>query len=181
MPEEIFVVLTLCFFAGMAYWQLSPFYPAFLKRKGLDKVWVGVMLSIYALSFLVTAYFTGTFILRWTSRLNGCFIGGTLIVINLLGIGLLDAFESKPVILVASTILQILGGIGNGINVPSTMAMLSSFKARRDVYIGYFELVNGLSALIGPLAGSTFYWFMGFPGPYVILGSAYGIALLFFC
>jgi MFS family permease len=103
-----------------------------------------------------------------------------LIVINLLGIGLLDAFESKPLILISSVVLQILGGIGNGINVPSTMAMLSSFKKKRDIYIGYFELVNGLSALIGPLAGSCFYWFMGFPGPYLTLGGAYGIALLYF-
>lgn len=138
------------------------------------------MLSIYALSFLVTAYFTGTLILKYTTRLNGCFIGGTLIVINLLGIGLLDLSESKPFILVSSVILQILGGIGNGINVPSTMAMLSSFKKRRDVYIGYFELINGLSALIGPLAGSTFYWFAGFAGPYATLGTAYGLALLYF-
>ena len=104
MPEEVFVVLSMAFFAGMAYWQLSPFYPSFLHRKGIDRVYVGIMLSVYAFCFLGAAYYTGSYLLKYTSRLNGCFIGGTLIVVNLLGIGSLDFFTSKSVILTGSLI-----------------------------------------------------------------------------
>ena len=80
MPEEVYTVLVLSFFAGMAYWQLSPFYPAFLARKGLDKIYVGIMLSTYALSFLFSAYITGTYILKRVTRLSACYIGGGMIV-----------------------------------------------------------------------------------------------------
>ena len=80
MPEEVYTVLVLSFFAGMAYWQLSPFYPAFLNRKGLDKMYVGIMLSTYALSFLFSAYITGSFLLKRMTRLTACFLGGAMIV-----------------------------------------------------------------------------------------------------
>ena len=85
MPEEVFIVITLAFFAGMSYWQLSPFFPAFLQRKGIDRVYVGVMLSTFAFFFLATAYFTGSHLLKWTSRLKACYIGGTMLVINMIG------------------------------------------------------------------------------------------------
>lgn len=178
MPEEVFVVLCMAFFAGMAYWQLSPFYPSFLHRKGIDRVYVGIMLSVYAFCFLGAAYYTGNNLLKYTSRLNGCFIGGTFIVINLMGIGSLEYFESKHAILTGSFLFQVVGGIGNGVNIASTMALLSSYKDNRDEFIGYFELIAGLSALVGPLLGSMCFWFFGFKGPFLVIGGFY-ISIIF--
>ena len=174
------MVLVLTFFAGMAYWQLSPFYPSFLHKKGIDRMYVGVMLSVYAFCFLTSAYATGTYLLQHMTRLHGCFLGGILIVINQLGIGTLDFADSKNYILIMSCLLQIIGGVGNGINIASTMALLSSHKDHRDEYIGYFELISGLSALIGPLLGSMFFWCFGFIGPYFTIGTAYLLAIIIF-
>jgi len=50
-----------------------------------------------------------------------------------------------------------MGGIGNGINTPSTMAVLSSYKEDREIYIGFFEVCSGLGAVAGPLLGGFFY------------------------
>ena len=42
------------------------------------------------------------------------------------------------------------------------MAILSSFRDNRDLYISYFELAAGLGVLIGPISGAVFYTTMGF-------------------
>ena len=60
------------------------------------------------------------------------------------------------------------------------MALLSSHKEHRDEFIGYFELIAGLSALIGPLLGSMFFWFLGFVGPFLMIGGVYGCAIFAF-
>ena len=54
----------LSFFAGMAYWQLAPFYPAFLHRHGLDKMYIGLMMATYAVAGLISAHVTGTYWLK---------------------------------------------------------------------------------------------------------------------
>ena len=60
------------------------------------------------------------------------------------------------------------------------MALLSSHKEQRDEFIGYFELIAGLSALVGPLLGSMFFWFLGFVGPFFVIGGFYAIAIFTF-
>ena len=42
------------------------------------------------------------------------------------------------------------GGIGNGLCTTSALAIISSYKEKRQVYIGYFEMVSGLGTLLGP-------------------------------
>ena len=98
----------------------------------------------------------------------------------MIGLGLLDYTRSKDLIVVYSFILQAIGGIGNGISIPSTMALLSSFKEERALYIGYFELVAGLGALVGPLLGSSLYGAIGYKGPFLGLGVLYLVPILIF-
>ena len=65
-------------------------------------------------------------------------------------------------------------------NIPATMALLSSFKDRREVYIGYFEAIAGLGALVGPLLGSAFYGVFGYVGPFFGIGLLYLFIILYF-
>ena len=83
VQEEVIIVLLLSFFAGMAYWQLSPFYPAFLQGHGLDKWYIGLMMSTYAVSGLISSYFTGHYLLRKNQRLRFVLYGSACIVSTL--------------------------------------------------------------------------------------------------
>lgn len=73
-----------------------------------------------------------------------------------------------------------VGGIGNGINTPCTIAVLSSYKEKREIYIGYFELCSGLGALLGPLLGSFFYFYGGFKAPFFTIGFTYLVMVFVF-
>ena len=66
-----------------------------------------------------------------------------------------------------------IGGVGKGLNSASTVAVLSRYKAKRDTYIGLFEVFGSLGHLMGPIFGIVFYVFAGPEGPF------YGIAALF--
>ena len=98
----------------------------------------------------------------------------------MIGLGMLDYTRSKDLIVIMSFLLQAIGGIGNGMSIPSTMALLSSYKEERALYIGYFELVAGLGALVGPLLGSSLYGAMGYKGPFLGLGILYLVPILIF-
>ena len=47
-------------------------------------------MSAFAASFIVGALFTGEVLLHRIYRLNGCFTGALLVVVNLVGLGALD-------------------------------------------------------------------------------------------
>jgi len=79
---EVIIVLSMAFVASMSYWQLTPFYPSFIKKKKIDKIYLGLVLATFAFFFLVSAWFTGSFLLLKTQRINGCFIGAFFVVSN---------------------------------------------------------------------------------------------------
>lgn len=66
-----------------------------------------------------------------------------------------------------------LGGVGNGINSPCALAVLSSYKKKRETYIGYFELTSGIAGIIGPIFGSVLYTLGGFKAPFFTIGTLY--------
>mmetsp|Transcript_17557 Transcript_17557/g.29631 ORF Transcript_17557/g.29631 Transcript_17557/m.29631 type:complete len:210 (+) Transcript_17557:438-1067(+) len=180
MPQEVFIVLSMAFVANMSYWQLAPFYPKFVEDKDIDKMYVGFVMSAFALFFIISAFITGRFLLKRIERIQGCFIGAFFVIVNLVGLGMLDFLEDKRSIIQLSFFFQMIGGIGNGINTPSTIAVLSSHKAKRDLYIGYFEMCSGLGALFGPLLGVIFYHFGGYKAPFFFIGFFYLFMVGFF-
>ena len=149
------------------------------------------MMTTYALFGLVSAYMTGFYWLRKHQRLryalygsacivSNSFLANGLQVTNLIGLGLLDYTRNKDLIVIFSFILQAIGGIGNGMSIPASIAMLCSYKDERAYYIGYYELVAGLGALIGPILGSSLYGAMGYKGPFLGLGTLYLVPVLIF-
>lgn len=80
LPEEVFIVLSMSLVANMAYWQLTPFYPKFVREHGIDKEYVGFVMSAFAFMFIVSSIFTGSFLLRFLDRVKGCFIGALFVV-----------------------------------------------------------------------------------------------------
>ena len=161
-PDEVYIVLITSFLANMAYWQLLPFFPKFLREHDIDKEYLGYCMSVFALFFIFSSLFTGKCLLKYIERINGCFIGAIFVIINLLGLGLLENIDDKDTIIRLAFLFQIMGGIGNGINTPSTVAVLSSYKDKRETYIGYFEVSAGIGGMVGPMLGSALYYAGGY-------------------
>jgi MFS family permease len=180
LPEEVKIVLFMAFNVNTAYWQIAPFFPKFVRTKNIDKIWVGIAMSSYAFLFLVSSLFTGKFLLYRVKRIDGCFIGAALVITNLVGFGLLDFVDDPYTIVALSLLFQMIGGIGNGINNSSAMALLSSFKEQRDEFIGYFEVCAGLGAIFGPLIGSILYALFDYAGPFFGLGLIQTMLILYF-
>ena len=87
--------------------------------------------------------------------------------------GCLDYLEDKGAIIRGAFFFQAIGGFGNGINTPSTVAVLSAYKDKRELYIGLFEIIGGLGALAGPIVGTFFYHIGGYKAPFFAIASIY--------
>ena len=87
--------------------------------------------------------------------------------------GCLDYLEDKGAIIRGAFFFQAIGGFGNGINTPSTVAVLSAYKDKRELYIGLFEIIGGLGCLFGPILGTFFYHIGGYKAPFFAIASIY--------
>ena len=170
----------MSFLANMAYWQLTPFFPKFLREHSINSTYLGFTMSAFAVAFILSSVITGKIILMRFQRLTCCYIGALFIIVNLFGLASLNVVETKKQIIYLAFVFQIAGGIGNGINTPSSLALLSSYKHDRQAYIGYFELFGGLGGLVGPLVGAAFYYFGGYSAPFFGIGLIYLLIILIF-
>ena len=131
MPKEVKLVLSLQFIASMAYLQILPFYPSFLRKKKIDGEYLGFIMAVFSVFFILSAYITGKWLLNKIKRITGCYLGAILVIINILGLGSLYPLKNGNFILGLTFLFQMLGGIGNGINTTSTLAILTSYKEMR--------------------------------------------------
>lgn len=137
-------------------------------------------MSTFAGSFIVAAFVTGKILLNYIDRMKGCYIGGILIIINLIGIGSLGYLEDNDLIIRLSFMFQMIGGMGNGINSPSALAVLSSYKEKRESYIAINQAVAGLGSLAGPMLGALLYTFGGYKAPFYGIGGFYLSLVIYF-
>jgi hypothetical protein len=68
IPSKVKVVLTLTLVANMAYLQMAPFYPEFLKRKRIDQMYMGLAMAMFASTFIAGSLLTGKVILHRIER-----------------------------------------------------------------------------------------------------------------
>ena len=85
-------------------------------------------MSIYPAFFLLSAIFTGKYLLYKINEVNACFLGALFLVVYLIGLGFLQYIHHKNTIIALAILFNIFGGIGNGINSVATIAVLSSYK-----------------------------------------------------
>ena len=87
-----------------------------MTKHGLDKMYIGLMMTTYAVCGVVSAYMTGFYWLRKNQRLRYALYGSACIVsyssranglqvTNLIGLGLLDYTRNKDLIVIFSFIL----------------------------------------------------------------------------
>jgi len=68
-------------------------------------MYIGLMMTTYAVCGVVSAYMTGFYWLRKNQRLRYALYGSACIVTNLIGLGLLDYTRYKDLIVIFSFIL----------------------------------------------------------------------------
>ena len=159
-----------------------PFFPYFLREKDLPAEILGYMMSVFAASFICSALVTGKYVLMRINRTTGCFLGAVFIIINIIGLGLLFPLKNSTIIITLCIIVQIIGGIGNGLLTTSTLAIISGYKEDRQTYIGYFEIVSGLGTMLGPNVGSLFYSAFNddFQAPFFGIASIFAFVIIYF-
>lgn len=57
------------------------------------------MMSNFAFWFMISAIFTGSYLLNYINRMHGCFIGASLVIINLIGLGTQEWLNNKDLII----------------------------------------------------------------------------------
>lgn len=180
MNDEVKIVLSLQLAASMVYLQMLPFFPQFLRKKGIDKIYLGLGMSVFSFAFIFSSLFTGRFLLKRIKRINGSYTGACFLIINMAGLGTLDYLNDKNIILYSFFILQVLGGIGNGLSSTSSLALLSSYKDQRQTYISYWEMISCIGTIVGPTIGACFYYVGGFNAPFYGIGTINLLLLSYF-
>ena len=72
------------------------------------------------------------------ARFKIIMMGTILIIVQTSGLGYLQFVNNTNAFLTVSFVMQILGGLGAGMNSTASMAIMSSFNnAEREKYIGW--------------------------------------------
>jgi hypothetical protein len=117
--------------ATMSYWQIDPFFPKFLKDRNLDKALLGFGKTVCAVSMMISSSFVAGCVLKYITRIQGCFVGAIMVITFLLGIGCLEYIEDNDLVVICYFIFQTIGGFGSGINTTCSYAIVTSQKENR--------------------------------------------------
>lgn len=144
------------FMLNFSFMLLMPVLPLYLKEAfGADKGTIGMVLSCYALTALLTRPFSGYLVDRFPRKqvlllsnlIFAFFFGGYIVAGSLLFFFALRTLHGAPMGLVT---------VAN-----STMSIDVLPSSRRAEGIGYFGLANNLSTAVSPLLGLMVYEFTG--------------------
>jgi len=136
-------------------------------------------MTAFAASFIISSLLTGKYVLKYINRMFGCYLGAIFVIIYLFGLGVLEYTNDAEVLIIQSYVYQVIGGIGKGLNSSSSVAILNSYKEKREKYIGYMEVAGSLGRLFGPIIGVLFYYCAGYVGPFFGIGAVFLISLFF--
>lgn len=149
------------------YGAMLTFLPFLLRDEfGASAPLIGLVFSATSAATAITSFRLGRMARRFSSR-NLVRAGFLLYVVAMIGIPLAP---SLPALVVPALIF----GVGNGVNIPSVLTILSGLAP--DEYRAVLMSVNGmvlrLGQTLGPLVAGAMLGLAGLPGTY------YGSALL---
>ena len=88
--------------------------------------------------------------------------------------------EDTDIVIGVSFLSSVIGGAGNGINNSSAVALFNSYKDKRQEYMNYFNVVNGVGFLLGPLVAGLLYPWGGYICPMLTNGTFFFFLILIF-
>lgn len=145
---KAFIMVTLSnFFLSLSFYLLLPTLPIYVAEKGGDSFAVGLVISIFTVSALLTRPFAGK-ALDSVGRSKVLFIGLLIFIASTLGY-----YWMATVLLIL--VLRLVHGIGWGIVSTAYGTIASDIvpRQRRGEGLGYFGLANNLGVAFAPLIG----------------------------
>ena len=127
---------------------------------------VGILMSMFAISELLTCPFVGYFIDK-IGRKNLFSFGILMNVISNVLFASASYSSTASVYLTISFIARSMSGIGDAfILICSPSMICTAYPKEKDIYMGYFVMSLSFAMLIGPLIGSIIYSSFGYTGTF---------------
>ncbi|XP_038061653.1 MFS-type transporter SLC18B1-like isoform X4 [Patiria miniata] len=155
----------------MAYSVITVFYPIEAKKRGISQTVIGMVFSVFSLSYSIGSPLIGKMIPIVGARfafLAGSFITGGC---NIL-FGFIIDMPTNATFTGFSFAIRILEGLGSAAALTSSSAIVASV-CPDDVgkAVSLVETTVGFSFAIGPAVGGLLYHVAGFRIPFFVLGG----------
>lgn len=142
---------------------LAPFFPEMAeKSKGLSSGLVGMILSSYSITYVITSYLVGRFLSKMGRRrtlYSGIFLQAGCMI----GFGILEWLNERTLFIILSFTFRLVLGVASGFICVSCYAMTSiAYPENIQQKISLLEAANGAGLFIGPLLGGLIYQFTSF-------------------
>lgn len=153
---------------------LAPFYPDMAKeKKGCSSLIVGMVLSSFSLSYIISSYLIGIQLSKIGRRFS-IYTGIIMQVISMVGFGSLVWIPDRTLFIILSFAFRLLGGVAWGFIWVSAYAMTSiKFPETIQSKIALLEAANGAGLFVGPIFGGLIYQFTSFFVPFYLFSTIF--------
>ena len=131
---------------------LAPFYPDMAEqKKGCSSLIVGMVLSSFSLSYIISSYLVGIYLGK-IGRRFALYTGIIMQVCSMVGFGSLIWIPDRTLFIILSFSFRLLGGVAWGLICVSSYAMTSiKFSETIQSKIAFLEAANGAGLFVGPI------------------------------
>lgn len=137
---------------------------------------MGFIISLNPIFYIVASIVMANYLQR-VGRRCALNLGLSLIVIQLLTLGMITYVKSVGLFVTLAMVAQAMGGFGAGCNTTVYFSVITScFPHSKQKLIGILEAGIGLGLLLGPLLGAVLYEFGGYSCPFWTLGLFFLLA-----
>lgn len=162
-----FYLQSICFINGTNFTFIIPILPDFLIKKQVSISLIGIILSFYQISNLITSLYL--------SKMSGVygknkliFIGQCNLVLTVFSYGILQYFSNVNLIIFFAAFLRFLQGVSYPLvnsTIYSVVPKLNPNEIEQNYAI--FLMCSGLGVAFGPVIGGFLYNYLGLTTYYV--------------
>lgn len=160
--------------AASASSLLAPFYPDMAQEdKGVSSTVVGLVLSSFSLSYIITSYLVGLKLSKMGRRFT-LYTGIIMQVCSMTGFGALIWIPDRTMFIILSFACRLLGGVAMGFVCVAAYAMTSiKYPESIQQKIALLEAANGAGLFVGPIFGGLIYQFTSFCVPFFAFSAVF--------
>ena len=178
MQKRLFFYLisALALIDMTTYVFLVPILPDFLLKKGFSLSMIGVILSFYQISSIITSLYLGKNLIFY-SKIRIIIIGQILLVFSNLGLAFLSFFESETVVIFLAILFRLIQGAALSFVCSATYSYIPNlFPLELERSYAFMEICTGIGLALGPVIAGFLYEFTGFMKSFLIMSVVYVIA-----